>query len=444
MLDIKYFKKNLGEVKKLLSKKGVDPAEVDKLLLLYDKWTDKLGKYDDLRAKRNKIAHGGKYSEEGKKLKKTSYDLEQEVVKAYDEYKRAENQIPNLPSKDVQGGNQDDFKILKEVGKRRDFGFDPKDHLTLGENLNLIDTETASKVSGSRFAYLKNELVFLEFALVQHAFSFLKSKGFEAVLPPVIIKKEITEGLGYWHGKIDQAHTSNENYYLVYDPKEDQPNENPENYLVGTAEHAIVPMFMNKKLSLSDLPKRIVAFSPAFRREAGTYGKDTRGIFRVHQFEKVEMVVFTKNTESEKYFNELVSLAEELMYSLELPYRVIQLAAGDISFPSAKTVDIETWIPSQGTYRETHSISNTTDFQSRRLNIKYIESKNTAVPGEAVLGDAMPGAGSTTNYTHILNGTAFAIGRTLIAIMENYQQKDGSILVPKILQKYTNFNKIPA
>ena len=267
--------------------------------------------------------------------------------------------------------------------------------------------QKASIISGPRFNFLKNELVTLEFALVNFALDTLKVEGFIQIIPPVVINKKAVEGLGY------PEYERGEGYKI-----DDQ-------YLIGTSEHSIVPMHMDEVFENSDLPRRYAAFSTAFRREAGSYGRDTRGIFRVHQFDKVEMVSFVKANDSEKELEFLLSLEEKLVQDLEIPYRVVQMCTADLGFPTAKKFDIECWLPSQNQYRETHSLSTTTDFQARRLNIKLKE-------------------GNQTNFVHILNGTAFAVGRTIIAIMENYQQKDGSIEIPKVLQKYTSFNKIPA
>ena len=235
----------------------------------------------------------------------------------------------------------------------------------------------------------------------------------------MLIKKEITNGLGYWHGG------GNENYYFVKDYEKIKQGKERELdlYLVGTGEHSVVPMHSGEVLEEKDLPRRYVAFSSCFRREAGSYGKDTRGILRVHQFDKVEMVSITTPEEDEKEHLKLLSYAETLVKELGLSYQVVELASGDMGFPTAKTYDIETWIPSQDKYRETHSISTTTDYQARRLDIKYRTKDGN-------------------KYVHVLNGTALAIGRTIIAILENYQQKDGSVVVPKVLQKYCGFEKI--
>ncbi|OGH06315.1 MAG: serine--tRNA ligase, partial [Candidatus Levybacteria bacterium RBG_13_35_9] len=311
--------------------------------------------------------------------------------------------VPNPAKDDVKVGKDDrENEVLRKVGKPARFAFTPKDHLELGEKLDIIDVSRASKVSGARFAYIKNEGVLLEFALVQFALETLIKEGFTPVVPPVLLKTEVMKGLGYMEngGDEDMFHIEKDGFTLV-----------------GTAEHAIVPMHMDETFSAKELPRRYVGFSTAFRREAGSYGKDTRGILRVHQFDKVEMVSFVKQGEDDKEHEYLLSLEEKLFKVLEIPYQVVKMCTGDLGFPAARKYDLEAWMPGQDKYREVTSVSTVTDFQSRRLNIKYSD-------------------GNEKKYVSILNGTGFAIGRTIIAILENYQQKDGSVIVPEVLQKY--------
>lgn len=418
MLDINYIRENLDKVKKGITARGLDAKLADQLLEQYDSWTEKLRIYDQLRHKRNEIAKEGKYSEEGKELKQKLPEAEKANFAAWKLYEELAIQMPNVPLEGVPVGDGANNKVLKEgILIKLD---KPKDHVELGELLNILDISRAAKVSGARFAFLKNEGALLEIALVQFALENLVKEGFTPIIPPVLIKKELTEKLGYWHAG------GNENYYLVNDyhiEGEQKGSENPL-YLVGTGEHVIVPMHMDEVFEERDLPKKYAAFSPCFRREAGSYGKDTRGILRVHQFDKIEMVQFVKPEDDEKERRRMLEIVEGMMKLLGLPYQVVKLAAGDLSLPAAETIDIETWIPSQGKYRETHSISTTTDFQARRLNIKY-RNKDGKV-----------------EFVHILNGTAFAIGRTIIALLENFQQEDGSVKLPEVLQKYTGFSKI--
>jgi seryl-tRNA synthetase len=276
--------------------------------------------------------------------------------------------------------------------------------LELGEALGIIDVKTAAKISGPRFDYLKNDGVLLEFALKQFAFDTLIKEGFIPILPPVLIKKEIMEGLGYTQmGEGENIFSLDKDGF----------------YLVGTAEQSIVPMFKDEVLKKAELPKRFVGFSTCFRREAGSYGKDTKGIFRVHQFNKVEMVSFVEEGEDDKEHEYLLSLEEKFFKALEIPYQVVKMCSGDLGFPAARKYDIEAWIPSQERYREVTSVSTVTDFQSRRLNMKYQD-------------------GQEKKYLFVLNGTAYSMNRPIIAILENYQQKDGSVIIPDVLQKYIN------
>lgn len=431
MLDINFIKQNLDTVKKSIEARKAE-VDVEKLLKLDLERRDLIAKVDGLRAKRNDAAKT-KDIETGKKIKGELDGLEKQLNGVERQWQELMYQIPNVPVGSVPEGDASSNKVLRKEGEPTKFDFTPKDHVELGESLDIIDIPRATKVSGSRFAYLKNEGVMLELALIQYAMEVLIKEGFTPIIPPALIKKEITEGLGYWHGRIDEKHTANENYYLVYDPDEDDQTKDPSLYLIGTGEHALVPMHSNEILEERELPKKYAAFSPCFRREAGSYGQDTKGILRVHQFDKVEMVEFVKPEEDETERRKILAIAENFMKSLGLPYQVVQLASGDLSFPGAETIDIETWIPSQGQYRETHSISTTTDFQARRLNIKY------EVPPVFSNGSASQ---SLKRHVHILNGTAFAIGRMIIALLENFQTDDGSVKIPEVLQKYTGFSVI--
>jgi seryl-tRNA synthetase len=315
--------------------------------------------------------------------------------------------LPNIPFEDVPVGKDDSQNVIvRQVGKPGKGG---KDYMQLGEALNLIDIERAGKVAGSRFGYIKKELVILEFALVNLVLDTVKKEGFIPVIPPVMLKNEMARGTGYF-----EASDEKEAYYL---PADDM-------YLIGTSEQSLVAMHADEILDNKKLPLRYVAFSTCFRREAGSYGKDTKGILRVHQFDKMEMVIYSRPEQSKNEHKLLLAIEEKLMKALGLPYQVIHICTGDMGRPAADKYDIEAWLPSENKYRETHSNSNCTDFQARRLNMRYRDENNKM------------------NFVHTLNGTAFAIGRILIMIMENYQQKDGSIKVPKVLQKYCGFKMI--
>ncbi|MBI4153466.1 serine--tRNA ligase, partial [Candidatus Woesebacteria bacterium] len=344
---------------------------------------------------------------EGKKIKEELKGKEPELAKVENQYKEFLLQIPNLPADDVkEGKDENENEVVRSWGEPKKFDFEAKDHIALGESLNIIDIERAAKVSGPRFAYLKGDAMLLEFALVQLALETLMKEGFVPVIPPVLIKKEMMEGMGYLE------HGGEEDMYVF---------DKDGLVLVGTSEQTIGPMHANEVLR--DLPLRYVGFSSCFRRESGSYGKDTRGILRVHQFDKVEMFSFTKPEDSDKEHEYLLSLEEKLFQALEIPYQVVKMCTGDLGAPAARKYDLEAWMPGQGTYREVTSTSTTTDFQARRLNIKYQD-------------------GGKTELVHILNGTAFAIGRTIIAILENYQQKDGSVIIPEALRKWVGKDRI--
>jgi len=406
MLDIKFIRQNPKKVEENAKNKGY-PVDVKKLLDTYDKRRKLIEEIDKLRSKRRETAQK-RDEKKGQKIKKDLKLREEKLEKLNEDFYKLIREIPNLAQKGVPiGKDEGSNKQVKEVGRKTKLSFKVRDHLEIGEALDLIDTERSSKISGPRFAFIKNELVMVEFALVNLALDTLKKEGFVVVIPPVIINKKAAEGLGY------PEYEKGEGYKV-----DDQ-------YLVGTSEHSIVPMHMEETINSKDLPLRYAAFSTSFRREAGSYGKDTRGIFRVHQFDKIEMVSFVNPQDDQKELEYLLSLQEKLVKSLDLPYRVVEMCTADLGFPTAKKYDIEIWLPSQNNYRETHSVSTTTDFQARRLNIKYQ-------------------LGQKKDFVHILNGTAFAIGRALIAIVENYQQKDGSVEIPKVLQKYTGFPKIPS
>lgn len=423
MLDINFIRQNPQEVKDGLAKKNYAFSLVDNFLDLDEKWRKLVKESEEMRAKQKKAAKEG-LIDEAKNIKAGIQILKDKLEKIEAEREKILWLLPNLPlSETPVGKNEKDNVIIREEGEKPEFGFDPKDYLEIAKNLDLIDIERASRVSGSRFGYLKNQAALLEFALVKFALDKLVKNNFIPIIPPVMIKEEMMKGMGY----VDIKEDKEERYFLEKDGL----------YFVGTAEQSIGPMHSGEIFSASggaiggkngELPKRYAAFSTCFRREAGSYGKDTKGILRVHQFDKVEMFSFVRPEDSKNEHKLFLDIEENLMKDLKLPYRVVQLCSGDLSRPSAGTYDIEAWMPGQndgkGQYRETHSCSNTTDFQARRLNIKYRKSS-----GE-------------TEFVHTINGTAFAIGRMLIAILENYQQKDGSILMPEILRDYLGFDKI--
>jgi seryl-tRNA synthetase len=336
-------------------------------------------------------------------LDKNDDKTQEKFKKINKEYDDLMLTVPNPSFDDVPVGKDDsENKVLRKVGDKPKFNFEIKDYMELAENLDLIDIKTAAKVSGSRFGYLKNQATLLEFALVKLVFDTLLKENFIPVVPPVMISEKAMKAMGYLdHGGEEET----------YHFKEDKL------YFTGTSEQSLGPIYMDEILQEKDLPKRFVGFSTCFRREAGTYGKDTKGILRVHQFDKLEMFSFCHPDKSKEEHEFLLSMEEKLMQALELPYQVLNICTGDLGAPAARKYDIEAWIPSENKYRETHSTSNCTNFQARRLNTRYRKGQEKL------------------EFVHTLNGTAFAIGRTLIAIIENNQQKDGTIKVPQCLQK---------
>lgn len=408
MLDIAFIRKSSDEVKERLVTKKIPAAAVDELLVVDAKWRERNVRVEELRAKLNALSKEKKI-DEAKAVKAELKEAEKELPALELARNELLSKLPNLPDPAWPAGkDESENKELRVVGKKPEFDFQPKDYLALGEALGVIDVARAAKVAGSRFGYLLGKAALLEFALVQFALQKLTTKGFRAVVPPVMIKPEVFRGMGRLTGGQEE-----ERYHL---PKDDL-------YLVGSAEHTIGPMHMDEVLDAKTLPLRYVGFSTCFRREAGSYGKDTKGILRVHQFDKVEMFSYADPERSNEEHEFLLSMQEELMQALGLHYRVVQICTGDMGFTDARAYDVESWLPGEGRYRETHSCSNTTDFQARGVNIKY-KSEN---------GNA---------FVHMLNATGFAIGRTIIAIMEQYQQSDGSIKIPEALQSFTGFAEI--
>jgi len=414
MLDLNFIRENPEKVKEACKNKNVQ-ISVDLILDLDTEKRKIQTEIENLKAEQNKISRGGKDNasliSQAKEIKERIKALDPEMAKVENELKPLLLQLPNIPFDDVPVGKDDsENKVLRHVGHKPIFLFSkPKDYMELGEKLDLIDTERAGKVAGSRFGYIKGDLALMEFALINLVMETVKKEGFTPVIPPVLLKDQMARGTGYF-----EATDEKEAYYLPDDKM----------YLAGTSEQSLVSMHADEILNETELPKRYIGFSTCFRREAGSYGKDTKGILRVHQFDKLEMVIFATSEQSKKEHELLLSIEEKLMKALNLPYQVINICTGDLGRPAAKKYDIETWLPSEDAYRETHSSSNCTDFQARRLNIRYKDKNNKM------------------QFVHTLNGTAFAIGRILIMIMENYQQKDGSIKVPKALQKYTGFKII--
>ncbi len=433
MLDIKLLRDKTGEIKAKIATKGADPALIDRAVELDHKRREIISKLEqdqsDLNNHSKEIAafHGQQKIDAIKEASAVSEKIKQlkpELDRINIEYKKTMYAIPNIPSEDTPVGPDESCnKVIKTVGEPRKFDFNPKEHWQLGEELDIIDTARAAKVSGSRFAYLKGKLVLLEFALMQYGLSILtdekkleeiaekagikiSTKPFVPVLPPIFIKPEPFE-------KMARIEPREERYYIPGD----------DSFLIGSAEHTLGSMHMDETFDESQMPLRYVGFSPAFRREAGSYGKDMKGILRLHQFNKLEMESFTLPEESTNEQNFIVAIQEYLMSSLGLPYQLVLKCTGDQGDPDVRAIDVETWLPGQNKYRETHTSDSMTDYQSRGLNTK-VKRKD-----------------GKTEFVHMNDATAFS-ERPLIAIIENYQQKDGSIKVPEILQKYTGFDII--
>ncbi|MEK7151255.1 MAG: serine--tRNA ligase [Patescibacteria group bacterium] len=438
MLDIKFVRENPDVVKEAIRNKG-GKLDLDQLLAVDERRRHVIQELEAKRAKQNAGSKGGPKVpteiEELKKLKEEIKILEEEIGHVQAEFDELMSRVPNIPSEDTSiGKDENDNKVLREVGKRRNFSaeggsasggdFKPKEHWELGEELGVIDTVTAGKISGARFAYLKGALGIMQFALIQFALSvftdesalkkIIKKAGltvqptvFIPVIPPVFIKPEVMQ-------KMARLEPREERYHI---PSDDL-------YLIGSAEHTLGPLHMNETLEEKRLPIRYIGYSTAFRREAGTYGKDTKGILRVHQFDKLEMESFCLPEDSVQEQNLFVAIQEYLMQALGVPYRVVQICTGDMGGPDARQIDIECWMPGQNRYRETHTADLMTDYQARRLNTKVKR------------------AGGKTEFVHMNDATAIAIGRTIIAIMENYQTKKGTIVVPKVLRKWMGVKEI--
>jgi len=422
MLDLKLIRSDPERVKRTLARRGA-AEQVDELLALDTRRRELLPQIEGAQAERKtlskQIGEAKQRGEDADELMATVQGLKEtidsgkgELEKVEAELARVAAALPNLPDPEAPDGmTEEDAVVLREVGERPQFEFEPRDHLEIGSELGLIDMESAARLSGSRFAYLKGDLVLLELALVRYALDLVRGEGHEPVAPPVLVREEALYGTGFLPGDRDQ----------IYEiPKDDL-------FLVGTSEVALAGLHADEILEPGALPLRYAGFSSCFRREAGAAGRDTRGIFRVHQFDKVEMFSFVEPGESAAEHERLLAIEERILGELEIPYRVVNVAAGDLGAPAAKKYDCEAWIPSQERYRELTSCSNTTDYQARRLNCRYRPVDNEGP--EAV---------------HTLNGTAVAVGRTMIALIENRQDQRGGFTLPNILYGYGAPERIDA
>ena len=415
MIDPQLLKTNIEAIEENLRKRDLD-IDLDKLKLLDESRRALKFESEKLRAEQKKlgkeIASASEKEkvillEKAEKISDKVKSLSEETQQKDEEFFDAWIKIPNIVNSSSPVGKTDeDNKEIKKVGEPKNIK-NPMTHLEIGENLGLIDVERASKISGSRFSYLFGDLVKIQFNLVSYALNKLSEKGFNPTIPPVLVRENALFGTGFFPDDSDQ----------VYEV------QNDDLFLVGTSEVSLAALHTDEIIDMKNLPLRYAGYSTCFRREAGTYGKDTSGIFRVHQFDKVEMFSFCDPEKSNEEHEQILAIEEEILKDLEIPYRVVDVCTGDLGASAAKKYDIEAWIPSQQNYREVTSCSNTTDFQARRLNMR---TKNE--DGNTIL--------------HTLNGTALAVGRILIALLENNQQSDGSVTFSDDLGKILGVNKL--
>ena len=407
MLDINYIRDNLEKVKKSIEARKAN-IDVEKLLKLDGERRELIIKVDDLRAKRNEAAKN-KDIETGKKIKNELDDWEKKLDEVEKEWQELMFLVPNILLDEVPIGDATQNKVIRKEGEQPKFSFKPKDHIELGRLLDIIDFDRGVKVGGFRGYYLKNEGARLHWAVLNFAFDHLVQKGFSPIVPPVINRRFALVGGG-------QFPWGEEDIYKVGD----------EDFLVGTAEIPLMAMHSEETFDIKDLPKKYVGMSACFRTEIGSYGKDTKGLYRVHEFYKVEQVILCEADEQESlgFFEELQDNSEDILQEIGLPYQVVILSSVDCGKKAALTYDIETWMPGRGSYGETHSNSIVLDFQTRRLKIKYRDKDGQV------------------KFCHGLNNTAIASPRILIAILENFQQEDGSVKIPEVLRKYTGFSEI--
>jgi len=418
MLDIEFIKENRAVVEKAIADKKGEQIDLDKLLKLHEERSTLRGAVSEVNERRNKAAQD-RDIEEGKRLKEEGQKLEETLRGVEKEFVGLMIKIPNVPSADTPVGPDESANtVLRTWGEPKQFSFKPREHWELGKELDIIDNETAAEISGARFTYLKGDAVLLQFALIHHAIGILTNKEkleaiakeagltisvtpFIPIVPPVMMKSAVMNMMG-------RLHPLEERYYF----------EKDDLVFVGSAEHTLGPMHMQRTFTENELPLRYVGYSTAFRREAGTYGKDTKGILRLHQFDKLEMETFVLPEQGMVEQDFIIAIQEHLVRSLGIPYQVVVISTGDMGMPDHRQLDLEMWLPGQNMYRETHTADYMGGFQARRLNIRVKR------------------AGEKTEHVHMNDATAFAIGRTLIGIIENYQTDDGSIVVPDVLRRY--------
>lgn len=413
MVDLRQLEKDFDTISTALKRRGVDEKLLEKLKILFEEKKGVQKRLEAAQAEQNqKSKLFGQYKREGKDLSELQKEVAENkarIAALNDELRTLDERlfevaatIPNIPDSDVPDGEDESDNVeIKRILEPKTFDFQPKEHWELAEANGWIDFERGVKIAKSRFSALRLTGARLERALINYMLDFNRNRGFEEVYVPFMTNAESLYGTG-------QLPKFADDLFKI---------EGEELYLIPTAEVPVTNLFRDEILDADALPYRLTAYTPCFRKEAGSAGRDTRGIIRQHQFDKVELVAITTPDQSDKLFEEMVACASDLLTSLGLPHRQVLLCAGDMGFSAAKTIDLEVWLPGQGKYREISSISNTRDFQARRAKIRYKDGKKNRL-------------------VHTLNGSSLAVGRTLIAIMENYQQKDGSILIPDVLKPY--------
>ncbi|MFC1600026.1 serine--tRNA ligase [Patescibacteria group bacterium] len=413
MLDLKFISENPNLVKAGCAKKRRD-IDIDKIIQLDTERRALIIEVDELRTRQNEVS-----KEIPKKSDKEKEELFAEMKTLKENLKMKEQaledlvevldalviQVPNPPFDEVPEGKDDeDNRIERTFSEPTKFDFEPRDHMAIAKDLDLLDMEKAAESSGARFYYVKNDLVLMEFALIQYALSKITAKGFKPILPPALVREHAMMGTGFFPADKNEIYSVN--------PEEDDL------FLIGTSEVPLCMLHYDEILDVEKMPLRYVAFSPCFRREAGSYGKDTHGIIRVHQFDKIEMFSFCNPEKSKDEHALIVELEEEIVQGLEIPYQLVTVCGGDLGDPAAIKYDIEAWIPTQGKFREITSASNTTNYQARRSKIRYKT------------------ADGKKDYIHTLNGTGIAMARMFVAILENYQNEDGTVTIPEVLRGY--------
>ncbi len=424
MIDLKLLAQEPEKLKKAIYKKPHYKGDLDAVIKMDEERRALMFEIENLKATQNRIskeipkaaaADKENLLAQSKQTKERMKELEPKLEELKTKLDAELIQIPNPTLDSVpEGKDESGNLVIKTVGKKPEFDFEPLNHMEIGKKHDLIDMETATAMSGARFYYLKNEAVMLEFALIQFVMGKLMKHGFKPVITPVLVKEKAMYATGFFPADRNEIYQVN--------PKTAENPENDDLYLVGTSEVPLCMLQADKIIPQETLPLRYMGFSTCFRREAGSYGKDTQGIIRVHQFDKIEMFSFCDPAKSEEEHELIRQMEEEIMTDLGFHYQVLNICGGDLGNPAAKKYDIEAWIPTQGKFRELTSCSNCTDYQARRANIRLTNGKENRT-------------------LHTLNGTAVAIGRTLIAILENYQQKDGTVAIPEVLQPYMGGKK---